>query len=339
MNAEALAEIKLLLSDTGLVDLDNADYTSLAGGVSCDVVLVQDKSNQVAFVLKRALTKLRVKEDWYADPARNSAEHRYMSVVGELLPGVVPRVIYADDSKGFFCMEWLGDGWANWKTLLLNGAAEPKVAAQSGHVLGGIHRETWANVEIQKQFETTENFFALRLDPYLLATAKKHPALAAFFIEETERIRSSRECLVHGDFSPKNLLVREDRLVVLDCEVAWFGDCAFDVAFLMNHLHLKGLYHAPAVKEFPSLPSAALSAYAAARGLTSEELTRLEIRICRLLLQLMLARVDGKSPVEYLEGQPKKQDFIRRFVHEHLPNPPTSIAELTRLWYASIACL
>ena len=63
---------------------------------------------------------------------------------------------------------------------------------------------------------------------------------------EAERLVTCRSVLVHGDFSPKNLLVSGDRLVIIDCEVAWYGDPAFDLAFLLNHLCLKALYHAPA---------------------------------------------------------------------------------------------
>lgn len=326
-----------LLLRAGLVKAGRPRLIPLSGGVSSEIYRVE--AGGEPFVVKRALSKLRVKDDWHADPARNRYEHRYMSVAERLVPGAVPRVLHADDEGGWFAMEWLGEGWRNWKTEMLAGVAEAQMAAEAGRILGVIHRQTCGSQELRREFDTTDNFRALRLEPYLLTTGRRHPRFEALFRAEAERIASTRECLVHGDYSPKNMLLREGRLVLLDCEVAWYGDPRFDLAFLLNHLHLKALYHAPGGSRFAPLCAEARRAYAAARGWDDAERTRFEAGTARLLLMLMLARVDGKSPVEYLAPLPARQEFVRRFVADHLSGDGAGIDGITRDWFEQTALL
>src|SRR5205823_1327535 len=153
--------------------------------------------------------------------------------------------------------------------------------------------------------DTTESFHQLRTSPYLLRTAQRHPALAPLFEEEALRLESTRECLVHGDFSPKNILLSPDRLLILDSEAAWYGDPAFDIAFFLNHLCLKALYHAPRDTGLRALFDAAVDAYFVTEGSAT-----IDRRSARLLLMLLLARIDGKSPVEYIQDD-KKKDLVR----------------------------
>jgi Ser/Thr protein kinase RdoA (MazF antagonist) len=170
------------------------------------------------------------------------------------------------------------------------------------------------------------------VEPYLLTTGERHPALRSLFDAEALRIEATREALVHGDFSPKNILIRGDRMVLLDCEVAWFGDPVFDVAFFLNHLFLKSLHHAPRRCGGDEMIDAFWRAYAKKR--TDAEAQAIEKRLVPLLLMLMLARVDGKSPVEYLAAT--KRNFIRDFVAEHLPSPPESLRALREIWLEQI---
>jgi Ser/Thr protein kinase RdoA (MazF antagonist) len=178
---------------------------------------------------------------------------------------------------------------------------------------------------VRADFDTLHNFRQLRIDPYLVTTAERHPPLAPQLLAIAGRLAGSAQCLVHGDFSPKNLLVSPCRLVVLDCEAAWFGDPAFDIAFLLNHLLLKSLlWDGPAASTMVEMARAAWSGYR--EQLTLDMQSGLEQRLVPLLLALMLARVDGKSPVEYLgEGQ---QQHVRQFVRRHLPNPPEQLESL-----------
>ncbi len=317
------------LRSVGLIKSGEPVFTPLAGGVSCEIQLVEDSGRR--FVIKQALEKLRVKDDWFADPARNQFEQAYMRYADAVVPGSVPRVLHADCSAGFFAMEYLGDGWRNWKTELLAARANPLHAEQAGDILGRIHSSSWESPTLREEFATTENFRQLRIEPYLLTTAARNPALEPWFRAEAERLASARVALVHGDFSPKNILLHVGgRFVVLDCEVAWFGDPAFDVAFLTNHFFLKAIHLPQHAGDFLALVPAFLSAYRQALG--RERFADVETRAARLLPMLLLARVDGKSPVEYLVDNEHKQQAIRDFAHRIVPTGIPTYSELTALW-------
>ncbi len=326
--------IRSLLVEDGLINPRTAKLEVLSGGVSCDVVKVVDGAN--SFVVKRALPKLRVDADWFADVGRNKFEHRYLSIVDGLIRGAVPKVLYSNDEKKFFCMEYLQGEWVNWKADLLNGVCRIEAAAEAGRTLGLIHCLTAGDRELAAEFSTDQGFFDLRLEPYLVTTGKKHDNLRSLFEEEVERIASTRQCLVHGDYSPKNILVDGDQIKILDCEVAWYGDPSFDLAFLLNHLLLKSLHHTPASLPFDEMFDAAMSSYFAAPDLDTDASQELNTQTARLLLMLLLARVDGKSPVEYLADKPLKQDFIRTFVTTHLVENNHTLQRVAHEWFAEL---
>jgi aminoglycoside phosphotransferase (APT) family kinase protein len=287
-------------------------------------------------VVKRALEKLRVKDDWFADTVRNRYEQAYMRYANEIVPGSVPRILHADHDRNFFAMEYLGAGWTNWKTELLAGRIEARYGRIAGETLGAIHQASWDESALREAFATTGNFIKLRIEPYLLTTGARNPTLETHFKAEARRLASVSLALVHGDFSPKNIMLHPSsaRMMILDCEVAWFGDPAFDVAFFANHLLLKAL-HRPADKEgHLSIMTSFLKAYRI--GLGRYWSKALETRATRLLLMLLLARVDGKSPVEYLLDKPGKLGLVREFVTRELPRPPDTFATLAAKWSAAL---
>lgn len=294
-----------LLRRDGVVHGDNARLTPLAGGVSCEIYLVEDENQQ--FVVKRALAKLKVKGDWFADVSRNQSEWKYIRYVARFLPSAVPELRHCSTGGNYFAMEHLNGTFQNWKQLLLAGRADSAPARRAGKLLAQIHRQSTGDAEAMRLFDTTANFSQLRLEPYLLATGARHPELRRLFETEAERLAATRECLVHGDFSPKNILVSAERMVLLDCEVAWYGDPAFDLAFLLNHFFLKALLR-PANAEMREMTDEFWAAYQSERPAPE-----LDARVGRLLPMLMLARVDGKSPVEYLDSSRQKRvrDFAR----------------------------
>jgi aminoglycoside phosphotransferase (APT) family kinase protein len=322
------AEFLQLLRRDGVVRHDDARLVPLAGGVSCEIYLVEDGAER--FVVKRALAKLRVKADWFADVSRNRYEWEFIRYVARFLPAAVPALRECATTSGnYFAMEYLGGEFRNWKQLLLDRQASVEFAVHAGKLLAEIHRRSTGDAEAARTFDTTPNFIQLRIEPYLLATGMKHPALRALFEAEAERLGATRECLVHGDFSPKNILVSPERMVLLDCEVAWYGDPAFDLAFMLNHFFLKALLHAPRDAGMRRMIDAFWSAYQSVRP-TPE----LDPRTSRLLLMLLLARVDGKSPVEYLD--PVRQEFVRRFVQHELPLAPSSVAAVADCWFGHL---
>ena len=318
--------LNTLVAD-GIVQNADAILTPLTGGVSSEIYLVQDGEDR--FVVKRALAKLKVADEWLADVGRNAFEVEYMRVAEILVPGAVPTIRAVSGEHGYFAMEFLEDGFENWKALMLAGTVEPKHAREAGRVLGTIHRGTWGDEAVRARFDTTANFRQLRTDSYLLTTGRRHPALEALFTAEVERIESTRRCLVHGDFSPKNMLVCGDRLVVLDCEVAWYGDPTFDVGFLLNHLFLKALHLRPQRETLLTMAGEFWKVYRGKLG--AEHADSVERALPRLLLMLMLARVDGKSPAEYLRDDESKR-LIREFTTDHLTNVPSGLDPMIQLW-------
>jgi aminoglycoside phosphotransferase (APT) family kinase protein len=322
-------EIERALREAGL--LRNGQYfvTPLAGGVSCDIWQVEEDGRQ--FAVKRALPKLRVQAEWFADPARNRHEQDYLKYVGKFLPGSVPTILFSGDD--FFAMEFLGAEFRDWKSKLLSGEIETRTAADAGRTLGRIHRESWGDPEAERIFATDRHFHDLRVAPYLLASAEKHADISPLIHAEAKRLASTKLALVHGDYSPKNLMVSPGRLVVLDCEVAWFGDPAFDLCFLVNHLLLKSLHLREKTEAFLKLIPWTIFAYHEEIG--ESHFQTVSRNSPALLLCLLLARVDGKSPAEYL-ADPEKKDFIRSFVHKHLASPPETLPELVELWTTTL---
>lgn len=276
---------------------ERGEWLPLTGGVSSDIWRVS--TSKAVFCVKRALAKLRVAADWEADVGRNAFEWEYMKVAAAIVPGAVPTPIAQDAEHGLFAMAWLRpDDHKLWKSELLAGRADAGFACDVGDLLGRIHAATAADHSIPARFATDENFLALRLDPYLLTTARAHLDLSRRIEAIAAKTASTRLVLVHGDVSPKNILIGPDGPVLLDAEVAWFGDPAFDLAFCINHLVIKaGILPAAADSLLASF-----SAFAAAylRRVDWEEPSGLEARAAALLPALALARVDGKSPVEYL---------------------------------------
>ncbi len=326
-------EIGAILLRDGQIRSSQAEIVPLTGGVSSEIYRVRDGDK--VFVVKRALRKLKVADDWHVDVSRNASEVEFLQCVREFLPQAVPAVLFASESDGYFLMEFLGDGFENWKKLLFAGVRNVGHAQRAAHVLATIHRRTWDDAAIRARFETTPNFIQLRLDPYLRTTGSRHPGLEVHFAEEIARIESARRCLIHGDYSPKNILLNRERLVVLDCEVAWFGDPTFDVAFLLNHFFLKSLCLPASANEFFALIEAFLETYRAELG--PEKTVFILPHLPRLLLMLMLARVDGKSPVEYLCDDESKKNWLRRFTRERIPHPPADFSILLEDWKQALA--
>ena len=312
---------------------ENAVSKPLAGGISSDVFLIEDGEKR--FVVKQALPCLKVEDHWPADTSRNRNEYEFLRYLGRVLPVAAPRVFAA--GKDYFVMEYLGPEYRNWKTLLLRGEIRQHHALQAAETLGTLHRTSFGIAQLQTRFATTSNFHQLRTDPYLLTTGRRHPDLQKAFEQEAARLEQTRECLVHGDYSPKNMLIGNGRMVLLDCEVAWYGEPAFDVAFLVKHLLLKSLFHAPANTALPQAIAAFLVKYHEERALPAVQAADLDRRIAPLLLMLLLARMDGKSPVEYLTES--KRDFVRSFVCSELPSSRLGLHAVISKWFSTLDSL
>jgi aminoglycoside phosphotransferase (APT) family kinase protein len=300
---------------------------ALSGGVSSDIWRVDLPGASIC--VKRALPRLRVAQVWEAPIERNRYERQWMQTAGHAVHGAAPRVLAWDDAAGLFAMEFLDH--PVWKTLLRDGHANASFAAKVGTSLAAIHGATAGKADVAANFPTDAIFYAIRLEPYLVATAARHPDLAGTLEGLAQRTAGSKHCLVHGDVSPKNILVAGHGPVFLDAECAWYGDPAFDLAFCLNHMFLKSVWVRNARAGFMQCFDALSAAYL--RRVTWEMPAELEARAATLLPGLLLGRVDGKSPVEYLDQA--GQVLVRQAARKLLVTGERTLAGLKRAWQES----
>jgi aminoglycoside phosphotransferase (APT) family kinase protein len=308
-------------------------WTPLRGGVSSDIWRVDLPGRSIC--VKRALARLRVGSDWHAPVSRNRYEWEWLRLAAGIVPWSVPTPLAHDAQLGLFAMAFLpAAGYPLWKQQLLTGNVDAGTAAQVGHLLATLHNATAGRADVAAAFDTTDNFHALRLEPYLLATAERHPDLAPVLRALAERTAQTRIALVHGDVSPKNILVGPDAPVLLDAECAWYGDPAFDIAFCLNHFLLKAVFLPQHLDELMLAFEALAQTYL--DEVRFEPRTQLEARTASLLPALTLARIDGKSPVEYLVGRPADQELVRRLTRPLIARPVDSLAGIATIWRAGV---
>jgi len=313
-----------LFAGAGIAIDGRLEVVPLTGGVSSDIVKITIPDGR-QYCAKRALPKLKVKSDWEAPLERNHYEIAWLRRAGEIVPGAAPQVLGEDDAHGIALLEYLPpEDCRLWKAELLAGRADPRVPIAVADALGRIHAATLNDPETAIAFSTDALFDALRLDPYLRTLATRHPALADPILACLKATASTKIALVHGDVSPKNILVsiEDGHPVLLDAECAWYGDPAFDAAFCLNHLLLKAVH----------LPSIRTDLLAQARAFLQKWIghfpvpirAALEQRTATLLPCLLLARVDGKSPVEYLD--PAEQQLVRDIAIPMIQHAPVTVA-------------
>jgi 5-methylthioribose kinase len=302
-----VVEFGLLSPETEAVAVE------LSGGVSCESVAVHADGLDV--VVKQALPRLRVEAEWLASEGRLETEATALRLVEELTPQAVPRVLAVDVEGTRLVVEHAPEGWRDWRAQLLEGRADPTVGERLGELLRTWRQRT-SGLRLPA-LESHTGFVELRIDPFHRQVARRYPELAAHLERVTGRLLAAHECLVHGDFSPKNVLVGADGLWVIDWEIAHVGDPIFDVAFLCTHLLLKSV-HRP---QDSRLHRAAAAAFLSAYGDADE----------RLLVEnvgcLLLARVDGKSPAPYLHEH--ERDVVHALGRAVLLEPPD---ELDAVW-------
>jgi len=329
---------------------------SLGGGVSNLVLLVRTPLTR--FVLKQSLGRLRVEQEWFADRTRI---HRECAAMAALVPHLprhsVPAILFEDRRNCVYAMEAAPEGAEDWKSLLLNsakgavratkrarntrvtgadgssvlreflkspkGAVHPLVACQAAEIHAALITSSWRSSDWEKEYGDQTCFGQLRLDPYYRFTAARHPQLADRFAQCMEACQTRRQSLVHGDFSPKNLLVRDSRVMVIDFEVIHFGDPAFDAAFLLNHLLLKAAHLPLRARAFAELAAVYWQSLLNSFPGSRDEFTFWTIRH---LGCLHLARVDGKSPAEYLT--PSEREQVRRNALALIGSPPPRVEEI-----------
>lgn len=307
----------------------------LSGGVSGDVFRVELATGPVC--VKRALPRLRVAAEWLAPVERIHSEVDWFRFAGGVVPGCVPRILAEDRQAHLFAMNYFDPKThPGWKTQLLAGHVDSDFASQVGRSLALVQAASAGKADIAARFAHDAMFLALRIEPYLLFTAKAHPDHAARLEKMARELAQSHIALMHGDVSPKNILVGPSGPVFLDAETACYGDPAFDLAFCLNHLLLKCVW-APAhlssyLRAFDALRRAYFdqAAWESADGL--------DRRTASFLAAFLLARIDGKSPVEYITA-PRKKEFVRQAAREFLSQHELTLSGMVSVWHGKVSRL
>ena len=322
------SRVRQALTRMGLIDANETPtMISLTGGVSSLILRVETRRG--ALCIKQALPELKVATHWSAPLERSHAETAWIRLVGQRLPAAVPAILGEDRESFSFAMAWLSpEQHPVWKAQLRNGHASTAFAGQVAQQLATIHASTAHQPSLAQAFAYDQNFFALRLDPYFAATARVHADCADILAQLIAETAGNRIALVHGDISPKNILVGPAGPIFLDAECAVYGDPAFDAAFCLCHLLTKCLWRPASRNDFIACFDAFAGTYLGA--VDWESPSGIEARIARLLAALLLARVDGKSPLEYLTEDDR--DRLRHFARRWLLSPATQLAALSAAW-------
>lgn len=357
LNIEDRAELeRYLIAQGHCAPGDVKVHDVLAGGVSGRTVRVAFADGR-EWVLKQALAKLRVQADWFSDPRRIHREALGMKVLGELTPpGSIPKLIFDDEQHHVLGMEAVRQPHENWKTRMLGGRADALFADLFGQLLGRIHRGSAERREELSPIFADRSFFeSLRIEPYYTFSASQDSRAAAFYEHLVADTRATTTALVHGDYSPKNVLIVDGRtvservdtqsrinpegefeivckpkggpwpLVLLDHEVCHWGDPAFDVGFALTHF-LSKAHHRPKIRSaFRTMAITFHTMYRMA-FLTGDSLQPDDDHEVRHTLGCLLARVIGRSPLEYLT--PEERAHQREAVVRLIQDLPRDVPEL-----------
>jgi 5-methylthioribose kinase len=313
---------------------DNASFEKLAGGISNRTVKVTWPDGK-AWVLKQALAKLRVRVDWFSDPQRIAVEAKALRWLNSAAPpGMTPTFIFEDLGNHLMAMEAIPGDHENWKSILLSGRIVPDHFKQFGLLLGTVHRRSSeSRAEVSETFAETSYFESLRLEPYYLYTAKQVPVTAEFLKGLAKDTLHHKDCLVHGDFSPKNTILYRGKLILLDYEVFHFGEPAFDIGFAMAHF-LSKAHHFPGSRtSFANAAALFVKVYRDEIA-SLEWAASLEPRLVRHTLGCSLARVAGKSQLEYrtVEESVRQQELLLQLIAD----PPATLEDLIAQFISKI---
>lgn len=298
---------KYLLDKKVVEQGDGHKIEYCSGGVSGTVAFIEREDSPV--IIKQALAQLKTKDTWMCDPNRMYTEYESNRIYHELMPGYAPEVYFYDPENYIYGREAVPNGCPMWKEELMSGLLDFQVAEKSIRTLVKVHNECSTRNDIRERFADKNIFYGLRISPYIEFTAQKHPEFKEFADELARELMDAQITLVHGDYSPKNIMVNGRNISVLDYEVAHYGHPAFDLAFFSNHFILKAVkFHEYAGAYLAMLKYMAEIYFKEMSCMDKQEF---ESAYVRTLAFLMLARIDGKSPVEYLVGDMDKQQLVR----------------------------
>ncbi len=312
---------------------EQIEIHNLRGGVSNKTVLLK-RENREGWVLKQALEKLRVDVDWFSDPARIHVEALALKNLPYLAPaGTITPLVFEDREQNLLAMSAVPDPHSNLKTLFLAHTIVEDHLYQFGRLIGSIHLKSTPRADLHMLFEDRSFFESLRVEPYYRYTAQQVPQAGEFLNRLIETTFARRLCLVHGDFSPKNILVHDGKLILLDHEVLHFGDPAFDIGFALAHLLSKAHHMAGHCERFISAAHIFWSAYTTTIAPAPWAID-MDPHAAAHGLACTLARVAGRSKLEYLTAEERTHQQM--IMVKLMDKPPSSVLQLIERFAAEL---
>ncbi|MGD1823484.1 MAG: phosphotransferase [Pleomorphochaeta sp.] len=283
------------------------DLKYCAGGVSGTVAFLSLKDKDL--IIKQALSKLKVKEDWLCDPSRMYVEQLSNKIYHDIAPDSVPEVLFYDEENYIYGRIAAPDHCRMWKEDLMDNILDFLVAKQSIEALVKVHNTCNNDKYVAKEFADKKVFYDLRISPYIEFTVEKHPEYKRIATFLSKELMEQSITLVHGDYSPKNIMCDQRKIFILDFEVAHYGNPVFDLAFFANHFVLKSIKFDNKNEAYLNMLDYMLDIYFKESNYENKDCVL--SYFVKLLGMLMLARVDGKSPVEYLVDDEDKKQLVR----------------------------
>jgi len=301
LNIENGNELVVYLKSKGHIGPEeNPTLRGLPGGVSSRTILVE-RSNRRDFVVKQARERLQVACDWFSDPLRIHQEAEGLRWLFKLAPeGAITPLLFEDRDHHIIGMAAVAWPHENWKSVLLQGRIDEQHVLQFARLLGQIHHTSrQKQSELAATFADRSFFESLHLEPYYAYSATQELAAADFLNSLVSETSMRRYCLAHGDYSPKNVLIYKDKLILVDHEVIHFGDPAFDLGFSLAHLLSKANHLQSYRVALASGAHLYWQTYVQSCG-DIKRTNAFEEFVNRHTLACLLARVVGRSPLEYL---------------------------------------
>ena len=324
-------ELITYLTDKDVIS-DKEDYKLeyCKGGVSCISALIE-KSGKTMLV-KQGCPKLQVKEEWLADPARMGIEAKATEYYNRYVPKSVPAVLFYDPENHVMLRDAAPGDCVMWKTDLLNGIFDFEVAKKTMEALAIVHNKCYKDPEVAKDFANDSIFYQLRISPYIEFVLGKYPNLNEYGNVLIKRLKERKLTLVHADYSPKNILVLRNReICILDFEISHYGDPAFDIAFFTNHIVLKSAHLRQWSAAVLNMLLYMTDTYF--NMMDYDDPKKVEEDCIKILAMMMIARIDGKSPVEYIVCEKTKQ-LVRDMAMRMLNSQLKTYQETAELLYA-----
>ena len=303
------------------------EYKRLEGGVSSEVYYV--KTNKKEYCIKRSLKKLLVKKEWIANTNRIKFEYLWLKHCRSILKKNIPETFEFNSRKKYIVMQYLDTSdYKTLKELFFDKIVNIKTIKLISKHLYKIHANS-NNVKTKNIFKgNNKNFYDLRLDPYFNEIGRVYPRYKEYIEHLNKNYLKNSNTLVHGDFSPKNILIGKNKIIYLDAECCNFGDPVFDLVFFTNHLLIKSIYFKNKSQEFIKSYMMFYKEYL--NNLSPKEHKLYVERIIKMTPVMLLARIDGKSPVEYINSK-KIKNTIRNKSFLLLDNKINSLNDIIRI--------